>query len=103
MLPYEDVIDYSSFSVFFSEQELLDDPNTNIMDILDAMPSSEIKRLQENVRRVKKHFIYHDGAPEPGDAFDMFVSISPLTSTRRSADGLTRSANLLKSTSIVDA
>lgn len=74
MLPYEDIIDYSSFSVFFSEQELLDDPDTNIMDILDAMPSGEIKRLQENGRKVKKHFIYHDGVPEPGDAFDMFVS-----------------------------
>ena len=103
MLPYEDVIDYSSFSVFFSEQELLDNPDTNIMDILDAMPSSEIKRLQQNGRQVKKHFIYHDSAPEPGDAFDMFVSSSLREAARGSADGLFRCGNWLKSTSIVDA
>lgn len=76
MLPYEDVIDYSSFAVFFSEQELLDNPDTNIMDALEAMPIREIQRLQENGRKVKKHFIYHEGAPEPGDAFDMFVSLN---------------------------
>ena len=74
MLPYEDVLDYSSFAIFFSEQNLLNYPNRNIFDILASTPSSEIARLQTNGKKVKRHFVYNEGRPEPGDAFDMFVS-----------------------------
>lgn len=76
MLPYEDVLDYSSFALFFSEQDLLNRPDTNIFDVLEGIPQSEIRRLQRNGRKVKRHFTYHEGRPVPGDAFDMFVSQS---------------------------
>ena len=74
MLPYEDVLDYTSFAIFFSEKDVLDHPDMNIFDILAQQPESEIKRLQRNGQRVKRHFVYHEGRPEPGDAFDMLVS-----------------------------
>lgn len=74
MLPYEDVLNYSSFAVFFSEQDLLRHPDQNVFDTLASMPPSEVQRLQANGRIVRRHFIYHKGKPKPGDAFDMFVS-----------------------------
>lgn len=74
MLPYEDVLDYSAFAIFFSEQDLLSNPKSNIFDILSKLPASEVERLQANGRKAIKHFTFSEGRPQPGDAFDMFVS-----------------------------
>lgn len=74
MLPYEDLLDYSSFVVFVSEQDVLQVEDFNLFDLLGSIPKLDIKRLQENGKKVKKHFIFHRGDVVPGDAFDMFVS-----------------------------
>lgn len=74
MLPYEDLLDYSAFVVFISEQDVLNIPAFNLFDLLESIPKNDVKRLQENGKKVKKHFIFHKGDIVPGDAFDMFVS-----------------------------
>lgn len=78
MLPYQDMIDYSKFAIFLPESEVLDNPEYDIFDVLDSIPQKELDRLRRNGRIVKKHFIFHEGKPQPGDAFDMMVSIQPL-------------------------
>jgi hypothetical protein len=74
MLPYEEFLDYSSFVVFVSESSLLSRPADNLFDLLEAIPKSEVRRLQQNGKRVRRHFSFTQGEVVPGDAFDMFVS-----------------------------
>lgn len=75
MLPYEELLDYSSFVIFVSEQELLQKPDFNLFELLEQIPKKEVRRLQANGRAVKRHFTFHPGDIVPGDAFDMFVSL----------------------------
>lgn len=75
MLPYEDLLEYSSFVVFVSEQDVLKVPGFNLFELLGSIPAGDIQRLQENGRKVKKHFTFHKGDVVPGDAFDMFVGL----------------------------
>lgn len=74
MLPYQDMLDYSKFAIFLPESEVLDNPDYDIFDVLDSIPQEELDRLRKNGRIVKKHFVFHEGKPQPGDAFDMMVS-----------------------------
>lgn len=74
MLPFEEFLDYSAFVVFISEQDFLKVPDFNLLDLLESIPHEDVKRLQENGKKVRKHFIFHKGDVVPGDAFDMFVS-----------------------------
>lgn len=74
MLPYQDMLDYSKFAIFLPESEVLDNPDYDIFDVLDSIPQKELDRLRRNGRIAKKHFIFHEGKPQPGDAFDMMVS-----------------------------
>jgi hypothetical protein len=76
MLPYEDMLEYSAFVVFISEQDVLKIPDFNLLELLDSIPKQDVKLLQENGKKVRKHFTYHKGDVVPGDAFDMFVSVS---------------------------
>lgn len=82
MLPYQDMLDYSKFVVFLPESEVLDNPDYDIFDVLDAIPQSELDRLRHNGRIVKKHFVFHEGKPLPGDAFDMMVCWNTLIESR---------------------
>jgi hypothetical protein len=79
MLPYEDMLDYSAFVVFISEQDVLKIPDFNLFELLDSIPKQDVGRLQANGKKVRKHFTFHRGDVVPGDAFDMFVSVSWLT------------------------
>lgn len=75
MLPFEDLLDYSSFVVFVSEQDVLEVSDFNLFELLASIPEHDVRRLQENGRKVRKHFTFHRGDVVPGDAFDMFVSL----------------------------
>ena len=78
MLPYQDILDYTKFVLFLPEERLLrsdddTDMKFDIFDVLEAVSTERIAAYQEQGRRVRRHFVYHDGKPEPGDAFDLMV------------------------------
>lgn len=75
MLPYQDVLDYSKFAVFLSEESILQQPEVyDMFEVLDAIPSETVLSLQQQGQRAKRHFVYHEDPPVPGDALDMMVS-----------------------------
>ncbi|KAI9105554.1 exostosin family-domain-containing protein [Phlyctochytrium arcticum] len=72
MLPYEDLIDYKSFMVFISVKQIMT-PGYNFMDELAKIPQERVEQMQRNMLLVRKHFVWREGAPEPGDPLDMMV------------------------------
>lgn len=68
---FENIIEYGSFAVFVSEQDVIDG---KLLEILDAIPPEKIRSLQTNLRLVRSHFVYNTThAPQRGDALDTLV------------------------------
>ncbi|KAI8816572.1 exostosin family-domain-containing protein [Fimicolochytrium jonesii] len=72
ILPYEDFVDWESVAIFIPESKIFE-PGYNFVDELAKIPQSRIKEMQEAMLRVRRHFIWHDGPSQPGDAMDMMV------------------------------
>lgn len=68
--PFESLLDWSDFSISVTEHQL---EEHNIVDLLKAIPAARVHELQNNVRRVRHHFMYHEGKPLHSDALDFFV------------------------------
>lgn len=66
-MPFEDVIDYRSFTVKILESQVL-----QLKDILLSIPKSEIRRKQAVLSQIWRRFAYN-AETEPGDAFDMII------------------------------
>lgn len=67
---WENFIDYASFAVFVPEDAVM---NGKLFDILRAISPARIEEMQRNLNQVRKHFVFHSGVPEEGDALDMIV------------------------------
>lgn len=73
-LPYQDMLNYGKFAIFLPELTILDAKGEiDIFQILEKVSPEEIASLQKYGRLVKRHFTYHEGKPQPGDAFDLLV------------------------------
>lgn len=69
---WEGQIDYSAFSIFVPESEVI---SGNLMSILKKAyaNSTYIHMLRDNLNLVRGHFVYHEGSPREGDALDMLA------------------------------
>eukprot|EP00754_Rhynchopus_humris_P007605 Rhum_TRINITY_DN13510_c0_g1::Rhum_TRINITY_DN13510_c0_g1_i1::g.60796::m.60796 len=67
---FENVVDYASFAVFVSEEDVM---NGKLIDILKAIPEAELNRRRAAMRAIRHHFVYNDGPPQEGDALDTIV------------------------------
>ena len=68
---FEDTLDYSTFSVFVSEEDVLEG---RLMAVLEAISPEAIRRMQQNLARVRHRFVYNiSGPPSEGDALDSMV------------------------------
>lgn len=69
---WESTLDYSAFAVFVPEHEVI---SGNLVKILQciAANSTRMSTLRENLAKVRRHFVYHRGVPQEGDALDMLT------------------------------
>ncbi|KAL8152244.1 hypothetical protein V2J09_010004 [Rumex salicifolius] len=67
VLPFSDVLDWDSFSIRVSVEEIPD-----LKRILMGISEEKYLRLYENVKRVKRHFVVND-PPKRYDVFHMIV------------------------------
>lgn len=67
VLPLEDVLDWTEFSVLVAEKDL-----PNLKDILLGISLKRYIRLQTGVARLQKHFLWHT-RPEKYDLFHMIL------------------------------
>ena len=69
---WEGQIDYSAFSIFIPESEVI---AGNLVPILKKIyaNSTHVQLLRDNLNLVRKHFVYHEGKPHEGDALDMLA------------------------------
>ncbi|KAK4765894.1 hypothetical protein SAY87_007536 [Trapa incisa] len=67
VLPFSDVLNWDSFSVKVSVQDIPD-----LKRILAGIPEKEYARMQNNVRQVKRHFAVND-PPRRYDVFNMII------------------------------
>ncbi|CAI9089766.1 OLC1v1024400C2 [Oldenlandia corymbosa var. corymbosa] len=67
VLPFSDVLDWSSFSIEISVGEL-----PNLKSILMGISEDRYRRMQERVKQVQRHFLIND-PPKPYDVFHMVI------------------------------
>ncbi|XAR55229.1 Xylogalacturonan beta-1,3-xylosyltransferase [Bertholletia excelsa] len=67
VLPFSDVLDWDSFSVRVSVEEIPD-----LKKILQAISDDQWRRMQERVREVQRHFLVND-PPKRYDVFHMII------------------------------
>lgn len=67
VMPFNDVLNWDSFSVRVSIQEIPD-----LKRILMGIPEKEYARMQHNVRQVKRHFALNN-PPKRFDVFNMIL------------------------------
>jgi hypothetical protein len=68
---WENIIDYSAFSVFVHEEDVI---NGKLFEILRKIPQERIRQMQTNLALVRDHFVYNtSGPPAAGDALDTLV------------------------------
>ena len=65
--PFSSSIDWSSFSIFIPERDIIEIPR-----ILGSITEEEWDRMNINLQKVRKHFLYNN-PPERGDAFHMVL------------------------------
>eukprot|EP01059_Diplonema_ambulator_P022644 TRINITY_DN37978_c0_g1_i1.p1 TRINITY_DN37978_c0_g1~~TRINITY_DN37978_c0_g1_i1.p1 ORF type:complete len:488 (+),score=50.91 TRINITY_DN37978_c0_g1_i1:158-1621(+) len=69
--PFENLLNYSSFAVFMPEDNVI---NGQMVDMLKAIPRSEILAKQRALLSIRPHFTYNTaGPPNPNDALDTVV------------------------------
>eukprot|EP00038_Savillea_parva_P009208 m.181975 g.181975 ORF g.181975 m.181975 type:complete len:551 (-) comp15401_c0_seq1:104-1756(-) len=66
-LPFEDTIDYRSFTVKILESQVL-----QLKEILLSIPKSEIRKKQTILSQVWRRFVYNE-VTQPNDAFDTLL------------------------------
>ncbi|KAK8933508.1 putative glycosyltransferase [Platanthera zijinensis] len=67
VLPLEDVLDWSAFSVVVAEKDI-----PKLKDILLGIPLGQYVKMQECVKRVQRHFLWH-ARPVKYDLFHMIL------------------------------
>lgn len=67
VLPLEDMLDWSAFSVVVAEKDI-----PKLKDILLGIPHGQYVKMQECVKRVQRHFLWH-ARPEKYDLFHMIL------------------------------
>ncbi|PKU78056.1 putative glycosyltransferase [Dendrobium catenatum] len=67
VLPFEEVLDWSAFSVVVAEKDI-----PNLKDILLRIPLRKYIRMQQCVKRLQRHFLWHP-RPEKYDLFHMIL------------------------------
>ncbi|KAJ6845477.1 putative glycosyltransferase [Iris pallida] len=67
VLPFDDVLDWSRFSVVVAEKDI-----PNLKDILMKISPREYATMQNNVKRVQRHFLWHQ-RPVKYDIFHMIL------------------------------
>jgi hypothetical protein len=75
ILPYSTVLDWSTFTVRVPERRMLQDPSFNLGMFLRAIPDWKVLDLQQNLKAVRRHFLWPKPGERcvPGDAMDMMV------------------------------
>ena len=69
---WESTLDYSSFAVFIPEADVMAGKLVATLKAIAANATHQ-RLLRENLLQVRRHFVYHEGAPQPGDALDMLA------------------------------
>lgn len=72
MLPFQALLDYSKFTISLPQQVILDG-HLDMFEVLLEITQEEIEALQYYGRLAKKHFMFNEGKPQPGDALDLLV------------------------------
>merc|ERR1712093_643040 len=89
VLPFQDMLDYSKFAIFVPESTLRgsegETTDNDLLQILEKVSPEEIASLQRNGKKVRKHFTYTEGKPQPGDAFDLLIREMAHTNYRNRA------------------
>lgn len=67
VLPFEDVLDWSAFSVVVPEKEI-----PNLKKILKGISDSQYARMQSNVKKSQRHFLWNS-EPVKYDLFHMIL------------------------------
>ncbi|KAF3778051.1 putative glucuronosyltransferase [Nymphaea thermarum] len=67
VLPFDDILNWSEFSVLVAEKDI-----PKLKDILMAIPLRRYIALQNNVKQVQKHFLWHS-KPVKYDIFHMIL------------------------------
>lgn len=67
VLPFSDVLNWDSFSVQVPVNEI-----PNLKKILLGIPADRYRRMQENVKKVQRHFLVND-PPKRYDVFHMII------------------------------
>ncbi|KAK8928282.1 putative glycosyltransferase [Platanthera zijinensis] len=67
VLPFEEILNRSSFSVVLSEKDIAE-----LKNVLLSIPLRRYLRMQECVRRVQRHFLWH-ARPEKYDLFHVIL------------------------------
>ncbi|KAK8943829.1 putative glycosyltransferase [Platanthera guangdongensis] len=67
VLPFEEILDWSSFSVVLPEKDIAE-----LKNVLLSIPLRRYLRMQECVRRVQRHFLWH-ARPEKYDLFHVIL------------------------------
>lgn len=69
MYPFYDYFDYTEFSIYVNEKDILEE-NQNIFDILSDIPGKNIRDMQKKVAEYAKYFQYGNYSTGE-DAFSM--------------------------------
>ncbi|XP_020251612.1 probable glycosyltransferase At5g03795 [Asparagus officinalis] len=67
LLPFDEVLDWSAFSIVVAEEDI-----PNLKDILLKVSHRKYVSMHENVRRLKRHFLWHP-VPIKYDIFHMIL------------------------------
>lgn len=67
VLPFEEVLDWSAFSVVVAEKDI-----ANLKEILLRIPLRQYITMQMNVKKLQKHFLWHS-KPVKYDIFHMIL------------------------------
>lgn len=67
ILPFSDVLNWTAFSFHIPEREI-----PNLKDILQKVTPDQYKAMQENGRRVQRHFLFNQ-PPQRYDVFHMIL------------------------------
>ena len=71
LYPHENLVEYSDFAVFVSEEDVMDG---KLFQILRGIPAERIAAMRRALNEVAPRFRYTvDGPPRPGDALDTLV------------------------------
>ncbi|XP_002967425.2 probable glycosyltransferase At5g03795 [Selaginella moellendorffii] len=74
VLPFSDVLNWGSFSLTVSEKDV-----PRLKELLLAVSEDRYRKMQSRLKKVRKHFLWHDSA----ERFDMFHMILHSVWTRR--------------------